>query len=93
MRAAAQALMTLAVRRLSARIGLIAVLHTWGQTLTHHAHVHCLVPVGGFVLDGGRWVDFSRSVCSTARAASYSKFLAGRAMRRTRAGSPATGAS
>ncbi len=56
MRAAAQALMTLAAERLGARIGLIAVLHTWGQTLTHHPHVHCLVPGGGVALDGQRWV-------------------------------------
>ena len=57
MRAAADALMTLAARRLSARIGLIAVLHSWGQTLTHHPHVHCLVPGGGVSLDGERWVS------------------------------------
>jgi hypothetical protein len=56
MRAAAEALMTLAAKRLSARIGLIAVLHSWGQTLTHHPHVHCLVPGGGVALDGQRWV-------------------------------------
>ena len=56
MRAAAEALMTLAAARLDARIGLIAVLHTWGQTLTHHPHVHCLVPGGGVALDGRRWV-------------------------------------
>ena len=56
MRTAAEALMTLAARRLSARIGLIAVLHSWGQTLTHHPHVHCLVPGGGVALDGERWV-------------------------------------
>jgi hypothetical protein len=56
MRAAADALMTLAARRLSARIGLLAVLHTWGQTLTHHPHVHCLVPGGGVALDGQRWI-------------------------------------
>ena len=56
MRAAAETLMTLAARRLSARIGLIAVLHSWGQTLTHHPHVHCLVPGGGVALDGERWV-------------------------------------
>ncbi len=55
MRAGAQALMTLAAERLGARIGLIAVLHTWGQALTHHPHVHCLVP-GGAALDGPRWV-------------------------------------
>jgi len=56
MRAAAQALTTLAAERLGAKIGLIAVLHTWGQTLTHHPHVHCLVPGGGVALDGQRWI-------------------------------------
>ena len=56
MRAAAGALATLAAKRLGARIGLIAVLHTWGQTLTHHPHVHCLVLGGGVALDGERWV-------------------------------------
>ena len=56
MRAAAEALMTLAAERLRARIGLIAVLHTWGQTLTHHPHVHCLVPGGGLATDGERWI-------------------------------------
>ena len=55
-RAAAQALVTLAAKRLPARIGLIVMLHTWGQTLTHHPHVHCLVPAGGVFLDGGRWI-------------------------------------
>ena len=56
MRAAAQALMTLAAERLGAKIGLIAVLHSWGQTLTHHPHVHCLVPGGGVALNGQNWV-------------------------------------
>jgi len=56
MRAAAEALMTLAAERLGARIGLIAILHTWGQTLTHHPHVHCLVPGGGVATDGERWI-------------------------------------
>ena len=70
MRAAAQALMTLAVRRLSARIGLIAVLHTWGQTLTHHPHVHCLVPGGGVALDGGRWVGCKPNFLLSVRALS-----------------------
>ena len=57
MRAAAQALSVLAAKRLGARIGLIAVFHTWGQTLTHHRHVHCLVPGGGVALDNRRWVE------------------------------------
>ncbi len=43
-------------KRLGARIGLLAVLHTWGQTLTHHPHVHCVVPGGGLSLNGERWI-------------------------------------
>jgi hypothetical protein len=38
-------------------IGLVALLHTWGQTLGHHPHVHCVVPGGGPSLDGTRWVS------------------------------------
>src|SRR6202008_2202643 len=41
---------------LGAEIGLVAVLHTWGQTLHHHPHVHGVVPGGGPSLDGTRWV-------------------------------------
>ena len=40
-------------RYLGAEIGLIAILHTWGQTLTHHPHAHCIVPGGGLAPDGG----------------------------------------
>jgi len=56
--ASAEAMTTLAAnpRRLGARIGGLAVLHTWGQTLTHHPHVHCIVPGGGLSSDGTRWV-------------------------------------
>jgi hypothetical protein len=42
-------------RHLGAETGMIAILHTWGQTLTHHPHVHCLVPGGGLGPDG-QWV-------------------------------------
>ena len=70
MRAAAQALMTLAAERLDAKIGLIAVLHTWGQTLTHHPHVHCLVPGGGVALDGQRWVACKPNFLLSVRALS-----------------------
>ena len=42
-------------KHLGAETGMIAILHTWGQTLTHHPHVHCLVPGGGLASDG-RWV-------------------------------------
>jgi hypothetical protein len=57
-RAAAETLITIAAdpKHLGARIGLTAVLHTWGQTLTHHPHVHCIVPGGGPSPDGARWV-------------------------------------
>jgi hypothetical protein len=57
-KAAVEAMTTLAAnpRRLGARIGGLAILHTWGQALTHHPHVHCVVPGGGLSLDGARWV-------------------------------------
>ena len=57
-RAAAEALRTIAAdpKHLAAEIGLVAVLHSWGQTLQHHPHIHCLVPGGGPSLDGTRWV-------------------------------------
>ena len=70
MRAAAEALMTLAAERLGARIGLVAVLHTWGQTLTHHPHVHCLVPGGGGARDGQRWVACKPNFLLSVRALS-----------------------
>ena len=56
--AAAKTLITIAAdpKHLGARIGLTAVLHTWGSALTHHPHVHCIVPGGGISLDGQHWV-------------------------------------
>lgn len=56
LRCAGQALLDLGVSRLRAHMGVLAVLHTWGQTLTFHPHIHCVVPGGGFSLDGRRWV-------------------------------------
>jgi hypothetical protein len=58
-KAAAETLITIAAdpKHLGVRIGLTAVLHTWGSALTHHPHVHCIVPGGGLSLDGGRWVS------------------------------------
>src|SRR3954463_16214332 len=55
---AAETLTTIAAdpKRLGARIGVTAVLHTWGQTLDHHPHVHCIVPGGGLSPDGARWI-------------------------------------
>ncbi len=43
-------------RHLGASIGFIAMLHTWGQTLGHHPHIHCVIPGGGISLDGTRWI-------------------------------------
>jgi hypothetical protein len=43
-------------KRLGARLGFLGVLHTWGQNLLHHPHVHCVVPSGGLSFDGGRWI-------------------------------------
>ena len=42
-------------RHLGARLGFFAILHTWGQTLVHHPHVHCVVPAGGLADDGRTW--------------------------------------
>jgi len=57
-RAVSQTLLQVAAtpRHLGARIGFLAVLHTWGQNLLHHPHVHCVVPAGGVALDGSRWL-------------------------------------
>jgi hypothetical protein len=58
MRGAADTLLRIArdPRHLGARIGFTSILHTWGQTLMHHPHVHCLVPGGGLSPDGKRWI-------------------------------------
>nr|WP_292458006.1 IS91 family transposase [Methylibium sp.] len=57
-RTAAETLRRIAAdpRHLGAEIGLVAVLHSWGQSLHHHPHVHCVVPGGGLSPDGTRWI-------------------------------------
>ncbi len=57
-RTAADTLLTVAAdpKHLGARIGLTAVLHTWGSALTHHPHVHVIAPGGGLSPDGSRWI-------------------------------------
>ena len=57
-RATAKTLRTIAAdpTHLGAEIGFFAVLHTWGQTLMHHPHLHCVVPGGGLSPDGTRWI-------------------------------------
>jgi hypothetical protein len=55
----AETLTTIAAdpKHLGARIGVTSVLHTWGSAMTHHPHVHMIVPGGGISLDGSRWVS------------------------------------
>ena len=57
-KASAQTLLTLAAdpKHLGARIGMTSVLHTWGSAMTHHPHVHVIVPGGGLSPDGARWI-------------------------------------
>jgi hypothetical protein len=58
-RAASETMLTIAAdpRHLGARIGMTAVLHTWGSALTHHPHIHMIVPGGGISPDGQRWIS------------------------------------
>lgn len=57
-KASAQAMLTIATdpKHLGAKIAITSVLHTWGSAMTHHPHVHMIVPGGGISLDGNRWV-------------------------------------
>jgi hypothetical protein len=61
-RATAETLQSIAAdpKHLGAQIGFFCILHTWGQTLTHHPHLHCVVPGGGISLDGSRWIACRR---------------------------------
>jgi hypothetical protein len=58
-KASAETMSTIAAdpKHLGARIGITSVLHTWGSAMTHHPHVHMIVPGGGISLDGRRWVS------------------------------------
>lgn len=71
-RAATDSLQRLALdpRHLGARIGVLAVLHTWTRTLVYHPHVHCLVPAGGLAPDGDRWIDANPRFLVPVRALS-----------------------
>jgi hypothetical protein len=55
----AETMLTIAAdpKHLGARVGITSVLHTWGSAMTHHPHVHMIVPGGGISLDGERWVS------------------------------------
>ena len=57
-RASSESLSTIGAdpKHLGAELGFLSVLHTWGQTLEHHPHVHCLIAGGGLAPDGSRWI-------------------------------------
>jgi Putative transposase/Transposase zinc-binding domain len=61
-KASAETMLTIAAdpKHLGARTGFIAVLHTWGSAMTHHPHVHMIVPGGGISPDGSRWLSCRR---------------------------------
>jgi hypothetical protein len=81
-RSSAAAMLELArnPKHLGADIGGLGVLHTWGQNLQHHPHVHYIVPAGGLAPDGSRWIDSSRRFFLPVKALSRvfrGKFAAG----------------
>ena len=81
-RCASETLLEIAAdpKHLGARLGILAVLHTWGQTLVLHPHLHCIVPGGGPALDGKRWVTASERFLLPVRVLApvfRGKFLAG----------------
>jgi Putative transposase/Transposase zinc-binding domain len=81
-RASADALLEIArdPKHLGAEIGFLSVLHTWGQKLDHHPHVHCVVPGGGFSPDRTQWISAGESFFLPVRVLSRlfrGKFIAG----------------
>jgi hypothetical protein len=58
-KASSEAMLTIAAdpKHLAARIGITSVLHSWGSAMTHHPHVHMIVPGGGLSTDGSRWIS------------------------------------
>jgi hypothetical protein len=82
MQAGAETLLEVAAdpRYLGAEIGFLSVLHTWGQNLLHHPHVHCVVPAGGISCDGTRWIRCRQGFFLPVRVLSRvfrGKFIAG----------------
>ena len=71
-KAASEAMLTIAAdpRHLGARIGITAVLHSWGSAMTHHPHVHMIVPGGGLARDGSRWISCKPSFLLPVRVLS-----------------------
>jgi hypothetical protein len=61
-RASAETLLEIAAdpKRLGAEVGFLSILHTWGQTLQHHPHIHCVIPNGGLAADRAQWFQPQR---------------------------------
>lgn len=72
MRASADAVLRIAAdpKHLGARVGITSVLHTWGSAMTHHPHVHMIVPGGGLSADGSRWIASRRNFFLSVRVLS-----------------------
>ncbi|MDB5335823.1 MAG: family transposase [Planctomycetaceae bacterium] len=82
LQAAAQTLSAVAAtpKHLGAEIGFLAVLHTWGQNLMHHSHVHCVIPAGGLAPNGVQWVHCRKGFFLPVRVLSRvfrGKFVSG----------------
>jgi len=77
-KAVSETLLEFGQRRLGGTVGIIAVLHTWDQTLKDHFHLHCLVPAGALSLDHSRWIKARRNFLFPVKALSVvfrGKFL------------------
>lgn len=68
---ASETMLTIAAdeKHLGARIGIAAVLHTWGSAMTHHPHVHMIVPGGGVAMDGSRWISIAPGLPASGEGA------------------------
>jgi hypothetical protein len=79
-KASSQAMQTIAAdpRHLGAKIAITSVLHTWGSAMTHHPHVHMIVPGGGLSKDGERWIACrkGRRPCPPCRRPGVQSLLA-----------------
>ena len=71
-------------RHLGGELGVIAILHTWGQTLVQHLHLHCVVPGGALARDGARWLPAKRGFLFPVRA--LARVFRGKVPRRVAAG-------
>ena len=79
MRASADTVIKIAAdpKHLGARAGMISVLHTWGSAMTHHPHVHMIVPGGGLSADGSKWIACRKNFFLSVRVLSrlYRRFI------------------